>query len=200
MCTKPWIRWEPCTSVSDGCSECSLRLVTSRHTRLEWSTASSTTSFTPAEAEGRSHGQEELPHHTQLKSRLRFYSARCAAAAPPRGRARAPVRQQLRSHGPGHPGERRRAASTLPAPKPPAASASPFPPACLQTTSAKTSSVFWRRRKIHSNSNRDSRIDSHIKKKIIDFSPLSSQQKEPSRQQNSSLEKYNPLHDTEANV
>lgn len=65
----------------------------------------------------------------------------CAAAARPQGRARAPVRLQPRSRGPGHRGERRRAASTLPAQRRPAAFASPFPPACLQMTIAKTGRV-----------------------------------------------------------
>lgn len=78
-----------------------------------------------------------------------FYSVRCAAAARPQGRARAPVRQQPRSHGPGHRGGPRRAASTLPAPKPPAVFASLFLPACLQISSAESSRVSLPVKRLH---------------------------------------------------
>lgn len=48
MFTNPWMRWDPWISVREGWRECSLWLVMIRHTRLEWSTASSTMSHTPA--------------------------------------------------------------------------------------------------------------------------------------------------------
>lgn len=76
-----------------------------------------------------------------------FYSVQFAAAAWPRGHARAPVRQQPQSHGPGHRGERRKAASTPPAPRRPAVFASPFPPACLQMSRNQQSFTAGQKKK-----------------------------------------------------
>lgn len=60
------------------------------------------------------------------------YSVQCAAAAPPLDHAHVQVKMVLLSHGPSHRAEQRKAASTPPAQKYPAASVSLFLPVCLK--------------------------------------------------------------------
>lgn len=51
--TKPWITWDPRASVREGWRERSLKLVMIKHTRLECTTISSTTSIRPGDTDVR---------------------------------------------------------------------------------------------------------------------------------------------------
>lgn len=138
MFTKPWMKWDPCTSVSEGWRECSLWLVMIRHTRLAWTTTSSATSFRPATTRRREeltsrpelllilsviiYDNTNCPRDVQIKKMS--YSVQCAGAAVPQGPAHAQVKLVPLPHDPSHQEEQLKVASIPPAQKHPAASVS----------------------------------------------------------------------------